>query len=112
MATVAQRDRLRRDVGATEASLSDEEADALFEEAEETYSVAGSITAYTRVLAIRGMLADASKLTTYRQNASSENASDVYKHLRDLLNLWQGELVGNTPGAYMLFDTVQGCRGR
>ncbi len=92
MATEAQlRDRLRRDVGANSTALSDADADALFEEAGETYSDAASAYAYARVLALQGILASSAKLTTYKQNESTENLSDVFKHLKELLKLWEGK---------------------
>lgn len=81
-------------MGAGSTSLSDAEAEAVFDEAAETYTVTASAYAYARILAIRGMLASSAKFTSYKQNASSENASDVFKHLAELLKFWQGELNG------------------
>ncbi len=52
MATETERSRLRADIGANVTSLPDAEADAIFTEAEELYTDASSITAYTRVLAL------------------------------------------------------------
>lgn len=92
MAEELQRNRLRADIGADATTLPDAEADEIFVEAGESYTDAGAIKAATRVIAIRRLLASSAKLTTYRQNNSSENASDVFKHLKDLLSLWQGEL--------------------
>lgn len=90
MATEAQlRDRLRRDVGANSTALSDADADALFEEAGETYGDAASAYAYARVLALQGILASSAKLTSYKQNESSENLSDIFKHLKELLKVWE-----------------------
>jgi hypothetical protein len=81
--------RLRRDVGADENSLPDYDADDIFVEAAETYSNATAAAAYARVLAIQGLLASSAKLTNYRQNNSSEDASDVFEHLSNLLKLWE-----------------------
>lgn len=89
MATAAQRDRLRRDVGANSTALSDDDADDLFEEAGELYTDGATITAYTRVLALQGILASSAKLTSYKQNESTENLSDIFKHLKELLKLWE-----------------------
>ncbi len=89
MTTATDRARLRRDVGADVTSLPDADADALFVEAAETYSDTTTATAYTRVLAIQGLLASSAKLTSYRQNQSSEEASDVFEHLSRLLELWE-----------------------
>lgn len=99
MATDAERDRLRADIGANETSLPDPDADAIFEEAGEKYSVAGQSSAYARVIAIRRILASSARLVSYRQNNSSENSSDVSKNLQALLKIWQDALEGeiNTP---------------
>lgn len=92
MSTALQRSRLRDDIGADSTTLPDAEADAIYVEAGESYSVTASIDAAARVIAIRRLLASSAKLTTYRQNNSSENASDIFSHLQGLLALWQGEL--------------------
>ena len=92
MASESQRSRLRADIGANEASLPDDEADEIFDEAGESYTDADAITAATRVIAIRRLLASSAKLVSYRQNNSQESASDVFAHLRLLLSLWQDEL--------------------
>lgn len=86
--------RLRRDIGADASSLPDADAEALFVEAAEGYTDAASVTAVTRVLALRGLLANSSRLTTYQQNASMERLSDVFTHLEKLLGYWQGQLDG------------------
>ena len=92
MATETQRSRLRSDIGADSTSLPDVDADAIFTEAEEVYTDANSITAYTRVLAIRRMMANAAKLTDYTQNESQEKQSQIFGQLQKLLAFWQGEL--------------------
>jgi hypothetical protein len=99
MATETQRERLREDIGADSTSLPDADADAIFTEAGEAHTDATAIKAATRVIAIRRLLASSAKLTTYKQNASSENLSDVFKHLRMLLGVWQGELDDAVAGA-------------
>ncbi len=91
MATATERSRLRRDVGADVSSLEDAAIDAIFVEAGERYTDTATATAYTRVLAIQGILASSAKLTSYKQNESSENLSDVFKHLRDLLAIWEAK---------------------
>lgn len=92
MATQAEINRLRRDVGANEASLFDAEANDLFTEAAESYTAGtAAYYAHARVLAIQGLLASSAKLTTYRQNQSSENKSDVFTHLSKLLVYWKNE---------------------
>jgi hypothetical protein len=89
--TQSQIDRLRRDVGANETSLPDETIQDIFDEAGEKYTDTGTITAYTRVLTIQSLLSSSARLTTYKQNESSENLSDVFKHLRDLLAIWEAK---------------------
>lgn len=99
MATATDYQRLRADIGADVTSLPDPDAEAIFVEAGERYADAGGLTAATRVIAIRRLLASSAKLTSYRQNASSENLSDVFKHLRELREFWQGELDGAVKAA-------------
>ena len=91
MATTAI-ERLRRDIGANSTSLPDLDAQNLLDEAAESYSDAPTAAAYARVLAIQGLLASSAKLTSYRQNESQESASDVFRHLSDLLKVWEGKL--------------------
>lgn len=91
MATETQRKRLRSDIGANSASLPDGEVDDIFTEAGESYTGTAVIKAYTRVIAIRRLLANAAKLTDYTQNASQEKQSQVFKHLKDLLGYWESE---------------------
>jgi len=92
MATDTERDRLRADIGANDSSLPDAEADAIFVEAAEVYTDASAITAYTRVLGIRRLLASSAKLTDYTQNASQEKQSQVFDHLKALLAYWEDAL--------------------
>lgn len=92
MTTETQIDRLRADIGADSTTLPSSEADDVFAQAGETYTTAAAIEAYARVIAIQRLLASSAKRTTYRQNQSSENLSDVFKHLQELLKHWQGEL--------------------
>ena len=92
MATETQRTRLRSDIGADSTSLPDATADDIFTEAGEKYTDADSITAYTRVLAIRRLMANAAKLTDYTQNESQEKQSQIFTNLQKLLAFWLGEL--------------------
>jgi hypothetical protein len=95
MATELEITRLRRDIGANEYSLGTNDANDLFTEAAESYTAGtAAYYAYVRIIAIRGIRASAAKMTTYSQNQSSENASDVFKHLGELLKDWQKELAG------------------
>lgn len=90
MATEQERARLRDDIGANASSLSNDDADAILAEAAEVYADVAAASAQARVIAIRRLLASSAKLTSYRQNASSENLGDIFRHLRELLTLWEG----------------------
>lgn len=92
MATATERSRLRRDTGTDVSSLEDDDADAIFVEAGEKYTNTATIAAYARVLVIQSLLSSSAKLTTYRQNESTENLSDVFKHLKELLAVWEGKV--------------------
>jgi gas vesicle protein len=87
--TQTQIDRLRRDTGTDETSLPDEDIQDIFDEADEKYTDTATAAAYTRVLTIQSLLASSARLATYRQNESSENLSDIFKHLKELLKVWE-----------------------
>lgn len=91
MATATDYQRLRDDIGANSTTLSDAEAALIYAEAEETYTDAATIYADVRVIALRRIWASSAKLTSYRQNATTEDLSDVFKHLGQLLNYWEGQ---------------------
>lgn len=91
MATTAA-ERLRRDLGASEAALSDEDAADLIEEAGERYTDTATAYAYARVLGLQGLLSSSAKLTSYKANESSESLSDVFKHLKELLKVWEDKV--------------------
>lgn len=93
MATQSQIRRLRADIGATTAALSDADATDIFEEAATDYGTdAAVIKAATRVIAIRRIRASAARMVTYKQNQTTMNASDVFKHLTQLLETWENDL--------------------
>ena len=95
MATADERLRLREDIGYVSTdttSFPDAEADAIYVEAAELYTGTASIYAATRIIAIQRLLASSAKMTSYTQNNSSEDASDVFKHLMQLLGYWRGVL--------------------
>lgn len=94
MATEAEIKALRRDTGTNETSLFTDDANEIFTEAAATYTAeTPAYYAHARVLVLQGILASSAKLTTYRQNQSQENLSDVFKHVEKLLKHWQGEVV-------------------
>jgi hypothetical protein len=93
---------LRLDLGLTAddtTSLSNATIDAIFVEAAETYTDAGSLVAATRVIAIRRLRAQASSAVDYVQNESSEKASQRFAHLGVLLEEWQDLLDEAVAGA-------------
>ena len=92
MVTDLQSRRFWADTGTSYDVFDYGDIDDIFEEAAEQYSDDASITAATRVIGIQRLLASSAKLTSYRQNASSENASDIFKHLNQLLERWEGRL--------------------
>lgn len=95
MATTEQRTEFRRRIGDNNSSaevFTDPEIDDLYTEAAQTYSTALLIGYYAVVLGLEWLLADAAKLTTYKQNNSTENQSDIFKHLKQLLDLWEGKV--------------------
>jgi hypothetical protein len=110
VANEAQRTRFWADTGSNEHVFDPDEVDDIFTEAGESYSDTAALTAYTRVIGIRRLLASSAKLTTYRQNQSSENLSDVFKHLKELLSFWQDEVAaadGLSSGSKARFGGVR-----
>ncbi len=85
-------DRLHRDTGTDEESLPTYEADAVFLEAEETYTGIQSRKAYARILVLQGLISRAAALTDYQQDTTSETASQVFANLYKLLAIWQSAL--------------------
>lgn len=78
-------DAVRWDTGESASNLSDAAIDDLYDRAEAKYGVNTAATeAWTRVLVVRHLRSQAAKRTTYRQNQSSENLSDLYKNLKDM----------------------------
>ena len=92
MATDLDYDRLRQDIGADSESLSDNDAAAIFVEAGEEYSTTVTIKAATRVIALTRLRAQAAKLNDYTQDTTTEKMSQVFDHLGNLLEEWQGKL--------------------
>lgn len=108
--------RLRRDVGASTSVLDDTLAEEYFVEADEFYpDDVAKMTAYTRVLALRGIRASAAMLGKYAQNESSEDLTKVFDNLGKLLEYWEAQvaIAADEPaiaGAGTLFFAV--ARGR
>lgn len=81
-----QSGRLRRDTGASITLLPDAAAEPYFEESEETYSAdTAKMLAYTRVLVLRGIRANAAMLGKYAQAQSEEDLTKVFDNLTEML---------------------------
>lgn len=93
MATATQRTRFWLDTGTSSSVFSADEVDDLFTEAAETYTDTATIAAYTRVIGLQRLMANAAKLTDYTQNQTSEKQSQVFDHLKALLAMWKDEHV-------------------
>jgi hypothetical protein len=91
MATALEWQRLRDDTGHTSTTLGDVAAEAIFVEAAEIYNT-GSVRAGTRVLAIQKLLSSSAKLHDYVQNNTKESASQVFAHLKSLLEIWENKV--------------------
>ena len=91
MATPIQRASLRRSLDGCQATFSDDYIDELFAEAGEMYPDAATASAYARVLALEALYAGSVKMTSYKQNESSESLSDLSKQIKGLLDYWQGK---------------------
>lgn len=73
-------------------SLSNEAADAYIDEAGESYTDPRSAHAYSRVIALERLTMQAASSTSYTQNNTREEASDLFKHLMQLLSYWRKKL--------------------
>lgn len=92
MATVTQRTRFRNDIGdsLTSPAFSDAEIDDLYTRAtEQNITDTESVETFTRWKGYEQLLANAAKRASYMQNQSSERLSDIFKHLKDMLNYWK-----------------------
>jgi hypothetical protein len=92
VASETQRSELRLDTGTDDTSLIDDEIDAIYVTAENLYSDATAADAYARVVVFRRLLAQAAARTTYKQNQSSENLSDLFDHYKAMLAVWESTL--------------------
>jgi hypothetical protein len=110
MATAAEWQQLRDDLGHSITTLTDVEAEALYARA--TVSAPNSIGSTTRVLGILQLLGSASKLHDYVQNNSSESSSQVFKNLQTLLAIWQGRVTQEELGALAALSTARFGRTR
>jgi hypothetical protein len=110
--------RFRRDIGASEDLISDEDADLYFVEAAESYpSNTAKMKAYARVIALTGIRASSAMLGKYAQDQSEEDLTKVFDNLTIMLNDANAKVavvtdpVETTEGAFF-FGVAQGQRGR
>lgn len=115
-----QYNRLRRDVGTNDTTLTDALAEEYFEESQEKYpSDTSKMIAYARVIALRGIRASAAMLGKYARNQSQEDLTKVFDNLGKLLEEW----LKNTEEAtdpeeeseaapILFFGVAKGYRGR
>ncbi len=93
MPTEIQRERLRADLDADEAALTDAEIDDAFARAEMEYpGNASAIEAGARIVALQQLISGAAKRVNHRQNASSEQAAQLFDHLLRLRLIYVGDL--------------------
>jgi hypothetical protein len=96
MATATERIRFRLMVGDNDASnevFGDSEIDSLFTWAAEDYAGNSAAKfAQACLYGIRTLKADAAKQVTYKQNLSTENLSDLFKHLDELQKDFEDDL--------------------
>lgn len=83
---------------ATPPAFSDAEINLLWDVAAEIYSANSQILIQTKIYMFDGLLADAAKRVNYKQNQSSENLSDIFKHLLELRKLALADLESATNG--------------
>jgi hypothetical protein len=110
--------RLRRDVGASIDVLTPDIAAEYFVEALEKYpDDTAKMTAYTRVIALRGIRGSAAMLGKYAQNQSQEDLTKVFDNLSVMLKeaLEEVEKVSDpveVGAAPFFFGTARGRRGQ
>lgn len=113
-----QYNRLRRDVGASDAVLNDTLAEEYFVESLEHYPVdVSKMIAYARVIALRGIRASAALIGKYAQNQSTEDLTKVFDNLTALLIYWDAEVAAvsdpiTSDQIPFFFGSAQGARGQ
>lgn len=96
MATPEQIAFFRNNLGdnGTPPAFGEADIDQIYLELSEDYPTALRPETNARAIlaGIRILLVDAAKLVTYKQNQSTENASDIFKALNTLYDRWVDEL--------------------
>jgi hypothetical protein len=82
----------REDIGdiGTPPVFDEDAVQRIYDRARAVYTDTNTAEAHMRVLGIQQLLADSAKRVSYKQNQSTENLSDVFKHLKQLLDIWRG----------------------
>ena len=83
---------LRADTGTDSTSLLDAEIDDIYDAGAALYTDAASLEAYGRVTVFRRLMAQAASRTSYKQNQSQEQLSDLIKNYKMMVDLWQQKL--------------------
>lgn len=92
--TAAQRQYVRDDLQVSADALGDAAIDALYTRAEADYTDnTKAVEAQVRVLAIRQLLAGAARAVDYVQNESQERQSQMFGHLKQILTIYERQLV-------------------
>lgn len=91
----AQYAALRRDTGKTEATLPDEEAEAIFVEAATLYSTS-AVYPGARVLLLLPEWQTATELADYTQNEESEKLGQIAESKRKYLAYWEAKVTEAT----------------
>jgi hypothetical protein len=79
--------------------LDDTEADAIFVRAAEEYTTS-AVQSGARVITLQYLLGNAAKLNDYIQNNSDEKASQVFSHLKRMLDYWLDKAAEDTKADY------------
>jgi hypothetical protein len=116
---VKQYNRLRRDVGASEAVLSNDTVEEYFVEASELFpNSSAKMKAQARVIALKEIRGNAIYLTKYAQGQSEEDLSVVFDRLDKLLDEAKSDVesavdvvTAETANPFF-FGTARGRRGQ
>jgi hypothetical protein len=74
-------------------SLTDEEAADLFAQGRRRYEDDESVSVRAAIIYLEGLLVNTAKMNTYRKNNTQENLSDVYGHVRNLIDYYREDLL-------------------
>lgn len=91
-------DSFRADIGDMNGAFSEAEIDVLFERGASAYGESVAEQG-ARVLAVTQLIANAAKLSDYTANDSSDKKSQVFKHLKELRQMYKRDLDDAIEGA-------------